>query len=710
MKFRAVIGLIFLLLPTIISAQKGLESIDKTALIEQRIEAISENLDENTEIDYTTLFDDFLYFLDHPLNLNNATADDLARIQLLSNIQINNLLQHISRFGALLNMYELQVVNGFDIQTIALIAPFVKVAERSEFARTPFLKMLSTGDNDMIVRYRRVLQEQKGYSDIEPDALVASPNSRYLGSPDHYYIRYRHTYKNNLSYGFVAEKDPGEEFFRGSQAPNLSTRNFRSGFDFLSGHFYLSNMGKLKKLAIGDYQAQFGQGLTFWSGLAFSNKSAFSMNLKRSARGIVPYTSVNENLFMRGGAATLAFGKIHVSPFASYKALDANVSAPPDSLSEGINEVTVSSFQESGFHRTPGELEDRKSINELVTGANVAYQSRKLNVGVTAVRTQLDGQLVRNLPLYNQFDLNSNTNSNIGLDYNFIWRNFNFFGEAAVSQNGGKAILNGALISIDPKLSLSVLHRSYDRNYQNRYSAAIGESTRNANESGIYMGIEMKPFRNVRVNAYFDQFKFPWLRYQVNAPSSGYDHLLQVNYKPNKKVEVYARWRKRKRPRNTIEDVPISFVESTNQHNLRAHLTYQASPSVQLRSRVEYISYQRDQLEKETGFMIYQDVVYKAMNIPVSFSLRYAIFETDSYNARMYAYESEVLYFYSIPPYYGRGSRAYALVNYKIRRGVELWLRYGVWLYTDRTSVGSGLETISGPMRSDFKAQLRVKF
>jgi len=710
MKLRVFIGLILLLFPAILSAQKKVETLDKYALIEQRIEAISENLDENTEIDYTTLFDDFLYFLEHPLNLNNASADDLNRLFLLSDIQINNLMKHIVRFGPLLSIYELQVVEGFDFQTIALIYPFILVKERSEFAKTPLLKMIGQGNNDMIIRYRRVLQEQRGYSAVEPEALESSPNSRYLGSPDHYYIRYRHTYKNNMSYGFVAEKDPGEEFFRGSQSPNLNPRNFRSGFDFLSGHFFLSNMGTVKKLAIGDYQAQFGQGLTFWSGLAFSNKSAFSMNLKRSARGIVPYTSVNENLFMRGAAATLAFGKIEVSPFGSYKALDANVSAPPDSLSEGINEVTVSSFQESGFHRTPGELEDRKSINELVTGANVAYRSRTLSVGVTAVRTQLDGNLIRNLPLYNQFDFNSNTNSNIGLDYNFIWRNFNFFGEGAISQNGGTAILNGVLISIDPKLSVSVLQRAYARNYQNRYSAAIGESTRNANESGIYMGMEFKPLRNLRINAYFDQFKFPWLRYQVDAPSFGYDHLLQATYKPSRKIEVYGRWRKRKRPRNTVLDVPINYVENTTQHNLRLNLNYQVTPSVQLRSRVEYISYQRDQLDPETGFMIYQDVVYKSINSPVSLSLRYAVFQTDSYNARMYAYESEVLYFYSIPPYYGSGSRMYALVNWKIKRGIELWLRYGVWVYTDRNSVGSGLETIEGPVRSDFKAQVRVKF
>jgi hypothetical protein len=709
MKVVISIGLFCLWLPFSIYGQKKIETLDKYALVEQRIESISERMDENSEVDYTTLFDDFLDLLDNPLNLNNANADDLGRLQLLSATQINNLLSHISRFGPLLSEYELQVIDGFDIQTIALIYPFIQIKERSEFAKTSFLKMLSEGDNEVMARYRRILQEQEGYTPISAEELEEKPNSRYLGNRDQLYMRYRYKFKQNISYGFVAEKDPGEEFFTGSQKPNLDPNNFKSGFDFLSGHFYLSNMGKLKKLAIGDFQAQFGQGLTFWSGLAFSNKSAYSMNLKRSARGIVPYTSVNENLFLRGAAATLAFGKIEISPFASYKGLDANIISEPDSLNEN-QAVAVSSFQQSGFHRTPAEMEDRKAIKELITGANIAYVSRTFNVGLTAARTQLEGNLQRDLPLYNQFDLNNNINSNLGIDYNFIWRNFNFFGEAAISQSGGTALLNGALIAIDPKLSMSILHRRYERDYQNLYSTAIGESTENANESGLYMGIELKPLRNFRINAFFDQFWFPWLRYQVDAPSNGFDYLLQATYKPSKKIEVYARWRNRKRPKNTIEDAPISYVESTNQHNLRFNLNYQVSPSVQLRSRVEYISYQRDQLAREQGFMIYQDVVYKALNFPVSFSLRYAMFETDSYNARMYAYESEVLYYYAIPPYYGTGSRAYALVHYKVNRQVEFWLRYGIWVYTDRNEVGSGLETSQGPTRSDFKAQVRVKF
>jgi len=109
-------------------------------------------------------------------------------------------------------------------------------------------------------------------------------------------------------------------------------------------------MGVLKSAALGDFQAQFGQGLVFWSGLAFG-KSSDGVSIKRNAQGLRPYTSVDENRFLRGGGTTLKFGKVEVTAFGSYKLLDANVSTAIDTLTE--QEETVSSIFSGGFHRTP---------------------------------------------------------------------------------------------------------------------------------------------------------------------------------------------------------------------------------------------------------------------------------------------------------------------------------------------------------------------
>ena len=96
--------------------------------------------------------------------------------------------------------------------------------------------------------------------------------------------------------------------------------------------------------------------------------------------------------------------------------------------------------------------------------------------------------------------------------------------------------------------------------------------------------------------------------------------------------------------------------------------------------------------------------------MPVTFSLRYALFDCPSYDSRIYAYENEILYSYSIPAYYGTGSRLYAMTRITAGKHLDFWVRYAQTWYTDRTSIGSGLEQIQGNLKSEVKLQMRVKF
>src|SRR5690606_21322162 len=144
-----------------------------------------------------------------------------------------------------------------------------------------------SGRHELFVRYRRVLERERAYSPENP---------KFPGSPNQIYTRYNYRLGTRLSYGFTAEKDPGEEFLTGNQP---------YGFDYWSAHFYAQDLGIFKELAVGDYQLQFGQGLVMWSGLAFG-KSAGAIGIARSGRDVLPYRSANENQFLRGAAATVA--------------------------------------------------------------------------------------------------------------------------------------------------------------------------------------------------------------------------------------------------------------------------------------------------------------------------------------------------------------------------------------------------------------------
>ena len=665
--------------------------------LEKKIETLAENTSE--DVDYTNIFENLAFLQEHPLDLNSATSEQLEQLMMLTDFQIANLIRHRERFGKLLSVFELQAVEGYDLSLIYQMLPYIKVDRELNRLNISLKDMMRYATQEIFFRVSQNIEQQKGFSSISPEALESNPNARYLGSQQRLFTRYRYKYGNYFSAGFTAEKDAGEEFFKGSQ---------KQGFDFMTGHLAIQNIGKLKSLNIGDYQAQFGQGLTFWSGFAFG-KTADAMNVKRSAQGLKPYTSVNENLFLRGIASTWRFGKMEATVFGSNKKINTNA-ATIDSVSQDLQ--AFSNFNLSGFHRTPAELLDRGNIRESIAGTHLAYKKRSFQIGFTGVHYQYSAPLSRSDAPYNAFEFKGRQATNLGVDYNWIYRNFNFFGEFARSANGGLASTNGVIASLDPRLSFTFLYRNFARNYQTIYGATISEGARNINEKGAYIGIVAKPMKYVTVSAYFDRWQFPWLKYLVDAPAGGYDGLIQVNYTPSKTVDMYFRYRDRIRSRNISgdDDLDIDYPIGQHQQNYRFDVSYKISPSFKLRNRVEFVSFNQPNHATENGYVILQDIVYKPLSKPVTFSFRYALFDTDGYNSRVYAYESDVLYSFSIPAYYFKGTRTYLTVQYDLTRKIDIWFRYAQFYYTNRDSTGSGLTEVQGHRRSDFRVQMRLKF
>jgi hypothetical protein len=680
--------------------------------IQQQLENIAENT-QTEDADYSALLDILSQFKEHPINLNKTTKEELQQLQILTDIQINNLFRHIAKNGRLITIYELQSINGFDLQTIQRILPYVQVSDNFNFAHFSLKEMFKDGSHVILLRYGRVLEDQTGFSSIDSSKLFSSRNSRYIGSPDKLYARYRFTYGNNVSWGLTAEKDQGELFFKNKQRYTYDwyeqglNGNQGTGFDFYSAHFYLHNIRFIKSLAIGDYLATFGQGLTMWSGYSFG-KSADIMGTKKSAAGIRPYASVDENKFLRGGATTLAFKKFEATAFYSRKYVDANVS---DTLENG-EAAEISSLQETGYHSTLSEIADKHAIFQTIYGGNIAYKSNRFSAGITGVHYALNADLTRTLGIYNQFEYSSRENTTVGIDYNFILNNFNFFGEEAMSANGGKAFLNGLLVSLDPRLSLTVLHRYYERNFQNLLSNGFAENSTASNEKGIYAGIVAKPGYGFTLTAYYDRFEFPWLKYQVNAPSQGTDYMAQLNYTPSKKFDVYFKIRSRSKFKNTSADIDdIDFIVPYAQTNYRINTSFSILPSLKLKNRIEMVDYKTDNEKTQKGFLIYQDLSYSKIGSKFSATLRYALFQTDSYDARLYAYENDMPGAYSIPAYYDRGSRFYILLDYNVTRKIEVWLRYAQTVYDNKKIISEGsLTEIQGNTKSEIKAQVRFKF
>ena len=84
-------------------------------------------------------------------------------------------------------------------------------------------------------------------------------------------------------------------------------------------------------------------------------------------------------------------------------------------------------------------------------------------------------------------------------------------------------------------------------------------------------------------------------------------------------------------------------------------------------------------------------------------SLQY--FETDSYNSRMYAYEDDILYSFSIPVFYGKGYRYYFNIKYDINKKLSFWMRWSQTIYKDQNTIGTGLDQINGNTKSTLELQ-----
>lgn len=176
----------------------------RSELIQQRIEFISEQL-ESEEIDLTNVIEQLNYYFDRPINLNNATAEELKSLELLTDIQINDLLLHIKQTGKLISIYELQSLKYWDLQTIQLVRPFVQVDDKLDQLHVSLKEALKFGKFEVFLRYQTVPEPKSGYDKV-PDSVKLLSNKYYYGNADRYYTRLRYSYRTNLSVGITAEK------------------------------------------------------------------------------------------------------------------------------------------------------------------------------------------------------------------------------------------------------------------------------------------------------------------------------------------------------------------------------------------------------------------------------------------------------------------------------------------------------------------------
>lgn len=671
-----ILILFFIVITTISTAQER----DPDRIIEAIIESHLDKIDEQTDV--ALIIEDLESFMEKPININATSASELSRLYVLNDVQINKLLEYLADFGPAYSIFELKTIDGFTPNLLQKIEPFIWFGPREEEQK--FGDAFQYGKNQLLLRTLGNVQEARGY---KPNDDGETP---YEGNQYKYYTRYKYEARDQFSAGFTAEKDQGESFFAGSN---------KQGFDFYSAHISLKINKTFEQVTLGDFLVRAGQGLVLWQGYT-TGKSENALAISKTNQGIRPSTAVDENLFFRGAATTLNFGKAKLSLFFSQKNDDGNVVATDSSG------YFVTSLQTSGYHRTNSEIEDKNAVRNTNYGGVFSWSFSNLKIGATLIRQQLNMPLIPASQLYNQFRFSGTENLTGGVDYTFTKGKYQLFGEAAMSKSKGKAFVQGAIANLNDQLSFSLLYRHFDKNYQSLWANTFAEGSNISNESGLYFGTKILPMKFVTLSAYSDLYKSPWINYSTAAPSTGWDALLQANVSLSRKVDFYVRYKNEEKEEKFIQEE--RYVNLPEQiQKVRFHFNYRYSDKIKLKTRLELSKYEG--LQKENGFLIFQDIQFLPSKLPINITGRIAYFKTDSYNSRIYAYENDLLYTFSIPAFYGSGFRTYLNLSYKISENFDCWFKIANTSWSDRDVISSGYNEISGNNKTELKFQLRLK-
>ncbi|HEX2974490.1 MAG TPA: hypothetical protein VHO68_01030, partial [Bacteroidales bacterium] len=478
-----------------------------------------------------------------------------------------------------------------------------------------------------------------------------------LGSPLKILGKYRYD-AGNFSGGATIEKDPGEKMFSGN--PGLP--------DFTSAYLGYEGKGILRKLIIGDYSACFGQGLNVNTGL--------SVGSSLSSRGYVPvrnelkeYTSTDENNFFRGTAAELKYKNFSGVFYLSSNSIDAT--AGTSSGKPGW----VENFYQAGYHNTASLLLKKDVLRENSAGANISYSFKQASIGATWSADKLSMPLVNDdSDLSDLYNFSGSSATGYSIYYNALFGKIFLFGEAAANDMLKKAFFQGVAMRPSDRLTFNLFYRNYQPGYYSLHGRNQGSSP-GWNENSLSAGFTFEAAKHLFINGGADLIHYPWLKYRTSSPSSAFRDELRLSYIPTGKLTVEILYQYRMSMADSSEFTGVPVLEETRTTYFKASVKYTVSEKLTLGMRGDH---KFVNTTGDKGMLVSADMSLKPGKLPLTIWMRYCIFSIDDWKARIYTYENDLLYSYSVPALSGDGSRSYVMVKWDLGKNIDLRLKYGL--------------------------------
>ena len=617
------------------------------------------------------LYEQLCELYQHPMDMNHASREQLEQLPFLSAQQVEDIMAYLYQYGPMKSLAELQMIRSLDYQRRRLLTFFVRIDDDEQKQGFPSLKTITQyGRHELMATTKIPFYERRGDNEV------------YKGWPYRHWLKYQFSYDDQVKAGLVGAQDAGEPFF--------ANKN-RWGYDYYSYYVQIKHWGRLESLVLGKYRVSMGMGLIANNGFTMGKLTSLQ-NLGRSTTTLRAHSSRSSADYLQGAGATMMIVKgLSLTGFLSYRAMDATLN----------KDGSATTIVTSGYHRTETELEKKDNLRNTTFGGNIRYQQHGIHAGLNIIAAHLNRELKPNTSLlYRQHAAQGTDFMNFSADYGYIHHRFAFNGETAMNKNGALATINSLSLQCGNGVSLMALYRFYSFRYTSLYANSFSEGGSVQNESGVYLGVNWQPSPRLKVMAYSDYAYFPWAKYQISQSSHAFDNMLQVSYLRNRWT-IDARYRLKVRQRDNEDK---SALQSRTEYRGRLGLTYDGSFSS--RTQVDYT--QIVFRGQDRGWMVSQSLGYHHRWLKLSGGLGY--FHTDSYDSRVYLYESGPLYSYGFSQFSGEGIRYWLMARAEISRRLILTAKFGTTDYFDRSVIGTSYQQIDGSSQSDLDLQVRWKF
>ena len=676
-QIRVIIIILFIL-----SSFQGRAGVRPSFSLDDIILDIYNAVTEFGEVDYEQLQTDLYTLHESPIDLNNTSDEELTQLYFLSPQQIDAILAYAYRHP-FESLYELRLIPELADYEIRDLLPFVyinRAALNSETINTDALyakEIFAKAHHELLTR------------------IDARNIEAYEGTdPIYTQFRYRFDFRRRVTFG-VQLRRPAGGFARDLQ---------------YGAYLQLNDITPhLHTLVAGNFQASFGQGLVL-APVFHAGKSMYVTSVGQQREGLRYYSSV-DGQGLHGAGATLRrewnkTTRLDVS--ALYSMRRAN---------------------DSTWHH--------------LLGANLTLRHKKLQVELTAIENLWSDSIhPYTNAKYNRHYFRGRNQAVIGASFRYNHGWFDMFGEVATAQNyqitndqspitkshWGFGTIIGSRFYPTNGISLLALYRYYSPYFDNALGYAFSETSRLGDENGGYLGFDITRLRNWRFIGYGDIFYFSGYKYGLGDATRtlGYDAMAEIQYHSpgassrqtggaasaekgynpsqitNHQWFLSLRFRARAKKKGTSTySARAIFDWQRNGWSLRttldANLTNQKSTITNQQS----IPY---------GISIAQDIAYNfqlsTFNFPLSLRLRLQGFDAREWANRIYTYEHDVLYAYSIPAVYGLGGRAYLCLRWQIIPQLALYFRASETVYARKWAAAH-----SRPLtRTDLHLLLRATF